>query len=96
MELNFIKCGDYYVPDIKLAKPNIRLGKWGRMRKEYLRLAHPIVPFPVSWTVKMKKKQKETQDILSYHTQAAGCSDKARAKASGGRQPIEECGRTGL
>ncbi|MBN3032080.1 site-specific integrase, partial [Ruthenibacterium lactatiformans] len=32
------------------------------------------VPFPVSWTVKMKKKQKETQDILSYHTQAAGCS----------------------
>lgn len=56
----------------------------------------PIVPFPVSWTVKMKKKQKETQDILSYHTQAAGCSDKARAKASGGRQPIEECGRTGL
>ena len=54
------------------------------------------VPFPVSWTVKMKKKQKETQDILSYHTQAAGCSDKARAKASGGRQLIEECGRTGL
>ena len=56
----------------------------------------PVVPFPVSWTVKMKKKQKETQDILSYHSQAAGCSDKARAKASGGRQPIEECGRTGL
>ena len=55
-----------------------------------------LVPFPVSGTVKMKKKQKETQDILSYHTQAAGCSDKARAKASGGRQPIEECGRTGL
>ena len=55
-----------------------------------------FVPFPVSWTVKMKKKQKETQDSLSYHTQAAGCSDKARAKASGGRQPIEECGRTGL
>ena len=58
--------------------------------------ARKAEPFPVSWTVKMKKKQKETQDILSYHTQAAGCSDKARAKASGGRQPIEECGRTGL
>ena len=61
----------------------------------YLML-YGTVPFPVSWTVKMKKKQKETQDILSYHSQAAGCSDKARAKASGGRQPIEECGRTGL
>ena len=43
MELNFIKCGDYYIPDIKLAKPNIRLGKWGRMRREYLRLAHPVI-----------------------------------------------------
>ena len=66
-----------------------------REEREYDTL-NQNVPFPVSWTVKMKKKQKETQDILSYHTQAAGCSDKARAKASGGRQPIEECGRTGL
>lgn len=64
-------------------------------REDTIRLSERV-PFPVSWTVKMKKKQKETQDILSYHTQAAGCSDKARAKASGGRQPIEECGRTGL
>ena len=69
---------------------------WKKAEAEVNRLQARIVPFPVSWTVKMKKKQKETQDILSYHSQAAGCSDKARAKASGGRQPIEECGRTGL
>ena len=75
-----IQCGSY----------DAALGVIG----EYVNIVS--VPFPVSWTVKMKKKQKETQDILSYHTQAAGCSDKARAKASGGRQPIEECGRTGL
>mgnify|MGYP001154880524 CR=1 FL=1 len=43
MELNFIKCGDYYIPDIRLKNPNIRLGKWGRMRREYLRQAHPIL-----------------------------------------------------
>lgn len=35
MELNFIKRGDYYIPDIKLKTPNLRLGKWGRMRREY-------------------------------------------------------------
>ena len=29
MELKFIKSGDYYIPDIKLKEPNIRLGKWG-------------------------------------------------------------------
>lgn len=67
-----------------------------KQKKENGEALISTVPFPVSWTVKMKKKQKETQDILSYHSQAAGCSDKARAKASGGRQPIEECGRTGL
>lgn len=69
---------------------------WTLLHGDTLSIVRAFVPFPVSWTVKMKKKQKETQDILSYHTQAAGCSDKARAKASGGRQPIEECGRTGL
>lgn len=73
----------------------LRLTDIGREVAEQTYEKH-CVPFPVSWTVKMKKKQKETQDILSYHSQAAGCSDKARAKASGGRQPIEECGRTGL
>ena len=39
MELNFIKSGDYYIPDIQLQNPNIHLGKWGLMRKSYLRIA---------------------------------------------------------
>ena len=43
MKLNYIKCGDYYIPDIKLKNSNIHLGKWGRMRREYLRQAHPIL-----------------------------------------------------
>ena len=43
MELNFIKSGDYYIPDIRLKNPNIRLGKWVRMRREYLRQADPMV-----------------------------------------------------
>ena len=34
MELKFIKCGDYYVPDIKLKETNIRLGKWATMAAE--------------------------------------------------------------
>ena len=42
-KLNYIKCGDYYIPDVRLSKPNIRLGKWGQMRREYLRQTHPIL-----------------------------------------------------
>ena len=80
---------------IALAELDLTIDEWLCFKMKELILTDSV-PFPVSWTVKMKKKQKETQDILSYHSQAAGCSDKARAKASGGRQPIEECGRTGL
>lgn len=80
----------------KNMSPLLRTESWSGVPDDEIIYIPESVPFPVSWTVKMKKKQKETQDILSYHTQAAGCSDKARAKASGGRQPIEECGRTGL
>ena len=43
MELKFIKSGDYYIPDIQLQNPNIRLGKWGLMRKSYLRIAQPFL-----------------------------------------------------
>ena len=43
MELNFIKSGDYYIPDIQLQNPNIHLGKWGLMRKAYLRIAQPFL-----------------------------------------------------
>lgn len=89
---------DFYKRALALREETISHRRWLHSNAE-VGLHMPkgqTVPFPVSWTVKMKKKQKETQDILSYHTQAAGCSDKARAKASGGRQPIEECGRTGL
>ena len=83
----------YSFAEIDVDKNVLRIDEDWKEERSYRE--YPV-PFPVSWTVKMKKKQKETQDILSYHTQAAGCSDKARAKASGGRQPIEECGRTGL
>lgn len=67
-----------------------------RYQYEMMGVVYPQCALPGFVDSKNEEKQKETQDILSYHTQAAGCSDKARAKASGGRQPIEECGRTGL
>ena len=96
MEIISVKITSVFETGVVKAKANAVLGRFGVRGIKVCEGKSGLVPFPVSWTVKMKKKQKETQDILSYHTQAAGCSDKARAKASGGRQPIEECGRTGL
>lgn len=42
MEIQYIRCGDYYIPDLKLPKETRPIGKWGRMYREYLKEYHPI------------------------------------------------------
>ena len=42
MEIAYIKCGDYYIPDLTLPEEPRPMGKWGRMRREYLKATHPI------------------------------------------------------
>lgn len=41
-ELNYIRCGDYYIPDIRLPEENRAIGRFGRMHREYLREHNPI------------------------------------------------------
>lgn len=42
MEIAYIKCGDYYIPDLTLPEEPQPIGKWGRMHREYLKATHPI------------------------------------------------------
>lgn len=42
MNINFIRSGDYFIPDLKLPEETRPIGKWGRMRREYLKEHHPI------------------------------------------------------
>ena len=42
MEIAYIKCGDYYIPDLTLPEEPRPMGKWGRMHREYLKATHPI------------------------------------------------------
>ena len=41
-ELNYIRCGDFYIPDIRLPEETRPIGRWGRMHREYLREHRPI------------------------------------------------------
>ena len=41
-ELNYICCGDYYIPDIRLPEENISIGRWGRMHRDYIKEHNPI------------------------------------------------------
>ena len=36
-KLTYIRCGDYYIPDIRLPEENRPIGYWGILRKEYLK-----------------------------------------------------------
>lgn len=41
-ELNYIRCGDYYISDIRLPEETRPIGRWGRMHREYLKEHNPI------------------------------------------------------
>ena len=41
-ELNDIRCGDYYIPDICLPEENRPIGRWGRMHRDYIKEHNPI------------------------------------------------------
>ena len=42
MSINYIRTGDYFIPDLKLQEETRPIGKWGRMHREYLKEHHPI------------------------------------------------------
>ena len=42
MNLNYIRCGDYYIPELKLPEEKRPIGKWGRLHRDYLKEHHPI------------------------------------------------------
>ena len=41
-ELNYIRCGDYYIPDIRLPEENRPIGRWGHMHRDYIKEHNPI------------------------------------------------------
>ena len=42
MEIQYIRNGDYDIPDIQSSEEIRPLGEWGRMHRDYLKEHHPI------------------------------------------------------
>ena len=42
MKLEYIRNGDYYIPNLTIQKEERSIGKWGRMHREFLQEHHPI------------------------------------------------------
>ena len=43
MKLTYHRCGDYLLPALTIPDESVTLGKYGRMRKTYLKAHKPIV-----------------------------------------------------
>ena len=41
-ELNYIRCGDYYIPDIRLPEETRPIGRWGRIHRDYIKEYNPM------------------------------------------------------
>ena len=41
MKLEYIRNGDYYIPNLTIQKEERSIGKWGRLHREFLREHHP-------------------------------------------------------
>lgn len=41
-KLTYIRCSDYYIPDIRLPEENRPIGRWGRMHRDYIKEHNPI------------------------------------------------------
>ena len=44
MNINYIRVGDYYIPDLTLPEEPHPMGKWGRMHREYLK-EHKLIQY---------------------------------------------------
>ena len=42
MKINYVRSGDYFIPDLKLPEETRSIGKWGRMHRDYLKEYRPI------------------------------------------------------
>ena len=87
-KLTYIRCGDYDIPNLKLSEqPETSIGKYGRMRKSYLKEHRPILYnqllmseklYPhlleIDWTA-----QERVDTMLPHMMEAAGVTEELKA-----------------
>ena len=94
--LQYTQNGDYLIPNIELNQPQTPLGKYGRMRKSYLKENRPVLYnhlllsgmlYPHLAEIDQAAKQRLEQ-IMPVLTQAAGATEELKA-----RDPMQWTGR---
>ena len=87
MKINYIRSGDYFIPDLKLPEENRSIGKWGRMRREYLKEHHPIQYTNLVLSCKLwtyladlnEQVQEQLEKIMQLMKEAEGITEALKA-----------------
>ena len=86
--MNYIQNGDYLIPDLKLSEqPEKPLGKYGRMRKAYLKEHHPILYNQLLMSEKLyphlleidETANSRLEQLMPQLTAAAGVTEQLKA-----------------
>ena len=87
MEIQYIRCGDYYIPDLKIPEEKRPIGKWGRMHREYLKVYHPIQYTNLILSCKLwtyladlnEQAQARLERIMRHMKESEGVTERLKA-----------------
>ena len=87
MKLEYIRNGDYYIPNLTIQKEERSIGKWGRMHREFLREHHPIQFSQLvlsdtlfTYLANLNEQAQQRMEILIAQMQAAeGVNEELKA-----------------
>ena len=78
-KLTYIRCGDYDIPNLKLSEqPETSIGKYGRMRKSYLKEHRPILYNQVLIEID-RTAQERVDTMLPHMMETAGVTEELKA-----------------
>ena len=88
-ELTYTRCGDYYIPDLKLSEqPEAPIGKYGRMRHRYLKEHRPGLYSSLILSEKLyphlleidQAAQERMDAMLPHMMKVAGVTEELKAR----------------
>ncbi|MBQ6466376.1 MAG: TnpV protein [Clostridia bacterium] len=67
-EIKYVKNGDYLIPDLKLTEEEMKpLGKYGRMRRDFLKKNNPVLFSSLSLSGKLWQHLSETDESANRY-----------------------------
>lgn len=86
--LSYIQAGDYQIPELKIEETDRPIGKYGRMRRTYLKEHRPVLYSNLSFTQKLfphlleidQAAESRLAQLMPELVKAAGATEELKAK----------------